>query len=91
MASRERGSGPPAREHQLLPSGSARVTVYGGLDQLTGKPMQLRETVPARATRRETEREAEKLKTRLLNQVDERRSPRTDARPPSARAASTSS
>ncbi|HXV93499.1 MAG TPA: site-specific integrase, partial [Pseudonocardia sp.] len=49
------------------------------MDQLTGKPIQLRETVPARGTRRETEREAEKALTRLLNQVDERRSPRTEA------------
>ena len=34
----------------FLLSGSARVTVYAGIDQLTGKPMQLRETVPARST-----------------------------------------
>ncbi|MGE3796056.1 MAG: tyrosine recombinase XerC [Dehalococcoidia bacterium] len=62
-----------------LPSGSARVTVYGGIDQLTGKQILLRETVSARPTRRATEQEAEKALTRLLNQVDERRSPRTEA------------
>lgn len=62
-----------------LPSGAARVTVYGGIDQLTGKRIQLRETVAARATKRETEREAEKVQTRLLNQVDERRAPKTEA------------
>ncbi|MDD7941694.1 site-specific integrase [Actinomycetospora lutea] len=62
-----------------LPSGSARVKVYAGIDQLTGEKMWLRETVLARATRRETEREAEKVRTRLLNQVDERRNPRTGA------------
>jgi integrase len=62
-----------------LPSGSARVSVYAGIDQLTGKEIRLRQTVPARATRRETEREAGKVQTRLLNQVDERRSPRTEA------------
>ena len=62
-----------------LPSGAARVSVYGGVDVLTGKQIRLRETVSARTTRRETEREAEKVKTRLLNQVDERRSPRTGA------------
>ncbi|ANY06906.1 integrase [Pseudonocardia sp. HH130630-07] len=62
-----------------LPSGSARVSVYGGVDQVTGKQIRLRETVPARATKRETEREADKAVTRLLNQVDERRSPRTEA------------
>lgn len=56
----------------FLPSGSARVTVYAGIDQLTGKPMQLRETVPARSTLRETEQEAERVRTRLLNQVDGR-------------------
>lgn len=49
------------------------------IDQLTGKRIQLRETVPARATRRETEKEAEKVHTRFLIQVDERRSPRTEA------------
>jgi len=53
-----------------LPSGSARVKVYASVDQLTGKKMWLRETVPARATQRETEREADKVLTRLLNQVD---------------------
>jgi hypothetical protein len=79
MAPRERGSARPRGNISFLPSGSARVTVYGGIDQLTGKPMQLRETVRARATKRETEREAEKVKTRLLNHVDERRSPRTSA------------
>lgn len=62
-----------------LPSGAARVTVYGGIDQLTGKRIQLRETVTARDTQRETEKEAEKVRTKLLNQVDERRSPKTEA------------
>ena len=46
---------------------------------MTGKEIRLRETVAARATQRETEREATKVQTRLLNQVDERRSPRTEA------------
>ncbi len=62
-----------------LPSGSARVKVYAGIDQLTGKKLWLRETVAARVTRRDTEREAERVITRLLNRVDERRSPRTEA------------
>jgi integrase len=74
----------PARGRQRgsigwLPSGSARVKVYGGIDQLTGKKIWFRETVPAKSTRRETERAAEKVLTRLLSQVDERRSPRTEA------------
>lgn len=76
-------SSPPSRARRRgtigwLPSGSARVKVYAGIDQLTGKKIWLRETVAAEATRRETEREAEKALTRLLNQVDERRSPRTE-------------
>jgi hypothetical protein len=41
-----------------LPSGSARVKVYAGVDQLTGTKMWLGETVPAREDRKETEREA---------------------------------
>lgn len=60
-------------------AGSARVKVYAGVDQLTGQEIWLRETVKARATRRETEREAEKVVTKLTNQVDERRSPKTEA------------
>jgi len=55
------------------------VKVYAGVDQLTGKKMWLRETVSAREARKETEREACKVLTRLLNQVDERRQPRTGA------------
>ncbi|WP_219419871.1 hypothetical protein [Pseudonocardia nigra] len=51
-----------------LPSGSARVSVYAGVDQLTGKEIRLRETVPARATRRETEREAEQPTTGAARQ-----------------------
>jgi integrase len=43
-----------------LPSGSARISVFAGIDQLSGKEMRLRETVRARASRRETEREAQK-------------------------------
>src|SRR5689334_6390025 len=80
------GSWPPSSEARTigwLPSGSARVKVYAGIDQLTGKKLWLRETVAARDTRRETEREAEReaerVITRLLNRVDERRSPRTEA------------
>ncbi len=62
-----------------LPSGSARVKVYGGIDPVTKRPLWLRETVKPRRTRRETERDADKVLTKLLNQVDERRSPRTSA------------
>ena len=62
-----------------LPSGSARVKVYGGVDPITKRPLWLRETVKPQRTKRDTEREAEKVLTKLLNQVDERRSPRTSA------------
>jgi hypothetical protein len=65
----------PARYRRLRgsiswpPSGVARVSLYGGVDQLTGKEIRLRET----------ERVAQKVQTRLLSQVGERRSPRTEA------------
>lgn len=62
-----------------LPSGSARVKVYAGVDQLTGEKLWIRQTVKALPTKRETEREAEKVLTKLLNQVDEQRNPRTGA------------
>jgi integrase len=52
------------------------VTVYSGIDPLSGRRMYLRETVPA-GPRAATE--AEKIRTRLLNQVDEKRNPRTTA------------
>jgi integrase len=55
------------------------VKVYAGIDQLTGEKLWLRETVKARETKRETEVEAEKVLTRLLNQVDDQRSPKTEA------------
>src|SRR5690242_20110129 len=57
-----------------LPSGAFRVRVYAGTDPLTGKRHDLTEVVPPgpRAAA-----EAEKVRARLLNQVDERRNPRT--------------
>jgi hypothetical protein len=63
-----------------LPSGSARVKVYAGVDPVTGEDVWLRETVrKGSRTHRQTEREADKVLTKLLNQVDERRNPRTGA------------
>jgi integrase len=50
--------------------------VYAGVDALTGKRIYLRETVPA-GPRAATQ--AEKVRARLLNQVDENRNPRTIA------------
>lgn len=63
-------------EIEKLPSGSLRVRVYAGVDALSGKRNYLIETVPAgpRAAA-----EAEKVRTRLVNQVDEQRNPRTKA------------
>jgi integrase len=62
-----------------LPSGSLRVRVYAGTDPVTGRRHYLSETVSAGANEQETLREAEKVRTRLINQIDERRNPRTRA------------
>ncbi|MGH3927175.1 MAG: site-specific integrase, partial [Pseudonocardiaceae bacterium] len=63
-------------EIETLPSGSMRVKVYAGIDPLNGRRHYLSETIPAgpRAAA-----EAEKVRTRLQNQVDEQRNPRTKA------------
>src|SRR4051794_2972979 len=74
-----RASKPRARsrgEIEVLPSGSLRVRVYAGIDPLTKKRHYLVETVPAGPG---AQREAEKVRTRLLSQVDEKRNPRTRA------------
>ena len=57
---------------EQLPSGTFRVRVYAGVDPLTGRDHYLREIAA-------TPREAEEVRTRLLNQVDERRQPRSKA------------
>jgi integrase len=59
-----------------LPSGGYRVRVYAGVDPVTGRDRYLRETIPAGPR---ADREAEKVRTRLLVEVDERRNPRTNA------------
>ena len=59
-----------------LPSGALRVKVYAGSDPVTGRRHYLTETIPAG---RDAAGAAEVARTRLLNQVDERRSPRTKA------------
>ena len=63
-------------EIETLPSGSLRVRVYAGIDPVSKKRHYLVETIPAgpRAAK-----EAEKARTRLLAEVDERRNPRTRA------------
>ena len=51
-----------------LPSGSLRVKVYAGIDPVTKKRYYLDEVVPAGP---KAAAEAEKLRTKFLNQVDE--------------------
>ncbi|WP_254910264.1 tyrosine-type recombinase/integrase [Micromonospora sp. NBS 11-29] len=63
-------------EIETLPSGSLRVKVYAGIDPISGKRHYLTEVIPAGRT---AAKEAEKARTRLLAQVDERRNPRTRA------------
>ena len=59
-----------------LPSGALRVRVYAGMDPISKRRIYLTEIVPAGPR---AGQEAERARTRLLNQVDERRSPRTRA------------
>ncbi|HEY6745500.1 MAG TPA: hypothetical protein VI357_07240, partial [Mycobacteriales bacterium] len=61
---------------ETLPSGSLRVKVYAGVDPVTKTRLYLDETIPPGPR---SAKEAEKARTRLLAQVDERRSPRTRA------------
>jgi integrase len=61
---------------ERLPSDSLRVVVYAGVDPISKRRHYLHEVVPAgpRAAK-----EAEKVRTRLLAEVDDRRNPRTKA------------
>src|SRR4051794_22950496 len=58
-----------------LPSGALRVRVYAGKDPLTGKRHDLVEVIPPGPKAAAL---AEATRIRLLNQVDERRNPRTN-------------
>ncbi|GAB1645704.1 tyrosine recombinase XerC [Krasilnikovia sp. MM14-A1259] len=72
--------GPRQRQRgtiDALPSGALRVRVYAGPDPLTKRRHDLTEVIPPGSN---AAREAEKAWTRLLNQVDERRNPRTRAK-----------
>jgi integrase/DNA-binding transcriptional regulator YhcF (GntR family) len=60
----------------VLPSGARRVRVFAGYDTLSRKRNYLVETVPPGPN---VEREVEKVRTRLLNDINERRNPRTNA------------
>ena len=61
---------------EQLPSGALRVRVYAGIDPVTRKRHVLSQVVPPGPN---AAVEAEKARVRLLNQVDERRHPRTSA------------
>jgi hypothetical protein len=76
MTSSGAGQGRQRGEIEKRAGGSLRVRVYAGIDPLTDKRHYLTETIPPgpRAAR-----DAEKARTRLLAQVDERRNPRTRA------------
>ena len=76
MASAEAARDRRRGEIEKLPSGSLRVRVYADIAPVSGKRHHLTEITPPgpRAAR-----EAEKARTRLLAQVDERRNPRTRA------------
>lgn len=76
MARSSTGRKRPRGTVEKLPSGGLRVKVYTGRDPVTKRRHYLRETVPAGP---KADRETEKVLTRLLNQVDERRNPRTNA------------
>jgi integrase len=74
-----RSKGRPRRTRgsiDTLPSGALRVRVYTGRDPLTKRDNYLVEVVPPGPG---AERQAEKVRTRLLNQIDEDRNPRTRA------------
>jgi hypothetical protein len=59
-----------------LASGALRVRVYAGVDPVTKQPHYLRETIPAGPNAWTL---AEQTRTRLLNEVNERRNPRTSS------------
>lgn len=59
-----------------LPSGAFRVRVSAGVDPISKRRMYLTEVVPAGPR---AGHEAERIRTRMLSQVDERRNPRTRA------------
>lgn len=61
---------------EQLASGALRVRVYAGSDPLSGRRNYLTETVAAGPG---AGADAERVRSRLLNQVDERRNPRTKA------------
>jgi len=76
MASPSSGSRRMRGQVEPLPSGSLRVRVFTGRDPLTKSKHFLEEVVPAGP---KAAAQAEKVRTRLLAEVDERRNARTNA------------
>ncbi|MEQ7125310.1 tyrosine-type recombinase/integrase [Actinopolymorpha sp. B11F2] len=74
-----RSSRPRKRQRgsiDVLPSGALRVRVFAGRDPLTGRRNSLTEIIDPGPRAADL---AERARTRLLNQVDERRNPKTNA------------
>lgn len=74
-----KGNGRKKRERgsvDTLPSGAIRVRVYAGIDPVTKLRHDLTEVIPAGP---DAEKLAEEMRVSLLNQVYERRNPRTKA------------
>jgi integrase len=61
---------------EVLPSGALRVSVYAGQNPVTKQRHYLREVVPAGP---KSAAQAEKVRTRLLSEVDDQRNARTNA------------
>ncbi|MEK6442180.1 tyrosine-type recombinase/integrase [Pseudonocardia sp. T1-2H] len=61
---------------EALPSGALRVSVYAGIDPVTGRRHYLKEIIKAGP---KAQREAEAARSRLLAEVAAKRSPRTSA------------
>ncbi|WP_211210142.1 hypothetical protein [Actinopolyspora halophila] len=76
MAGRSKGRRRQRGAIDQLPNGALRVRVSAGLDPVTKQRHRLVEVVPPGP---DAELEAERVRTRLLNEVDERRNPRTQA------------
>jgi integrase len=73
------GSRRPKRQRgsiRRLKSGSLQVRVYAGVDPVTKKDLYLTAVIPPGPRQ---EKQAEKARTRLLSQVDEKRNPKTRA------------
>lgn len=76
MASRAKPQKRPRGMIDTLPSGSQRVRVYAGIDPVSGERHYLTEVIPPGP---QAAKLAEKARTRMLAEVDERRNARTKA------------